>query len=273
MVFFGIRTPGIAVGCEEEEDVGLTLYDFQGSGWDRSEARWVLRVDDHTFDFADADEVDHSGNHWCGVTADDLGWAAGDTSQVRITPSAGTPIAVPDGHSVIWRTDPTLGSGSDSEGCFADSWGLLTGPVTFEYKDGTYEAVAVRVPAVLDGEAYREFRRFAGTAGRAVEGDLDVALLEIEHPLLRDLRRRPGGNDRPRDSSRQARESRRGRAGPAAPSFPHPFPHAARHRPRFLRLESPTGRQESAVRPLRQNIRHRRSDLTRAKTADHTSRK
>ena len=120
---------------------------------------------------------------------------------------------------MIWRADLTLGSGSDSEGLFADSWGLLTGPVTFEYKDGTYEAVAVRVPAVLDGEAYREFRRFSGKVGRAVEGDLDVALLEIEHPLLRDLRRRPGGNDRPRDSSQQVRESRRGSAGPARRPF------------------------------------------------------
>ena len=35
--------------------------------------RWVLRVDDHTFDFADADEVDSGRIHWCGVTADDLG--------------------------------------------------------------------------------------------------------------------------------------------------------------------------------------------------------
>ena len=83
--------------------------------WSNSEARWVLHVDSHTFDFADADQRRNRTLRWCNVAADDLGWTDGDTSAVKITRKAGTPITVPDAHPVIWQVDITPGSGDSGQ--------------------------------------------------------------------------------------------------------------------------------------------------------------
>ncbi len=135
---FAIRS---GVSCALE----LVAFSTFEGGWDNAEARWVLHIDSHTFDFADAGSWSGARVSWCNVTADDLGWAAGATVDVKITRSAGEPIAPPDAHPVIWQADITPGSDRGQEGWSSldgdtsDPYGRLTGPARFGYKGSTYE--------------------------------------------------------------------------------------------------------------------------------------
>ncbi|MYK03065.1 MAG: hypothetical protein F4037_14165 [Gemmatimonadales bacterium] len=141
------------VGCKNAENQPsselIMFSTSRGNNWrDNSEARWVLHLDSHTFDFADHEDLSPSEITWCDVTTDDLGWADGDTVDVKITRRAGTPITVPDGHPVIWQADITRGTGSgadhDKQGwSSSNSYGRLTGPVSFEYKDAIYEVTDI----------------------------------------------------------------------------------------------------------------------------------
>ena len=160
---------GIAtvVSCENER--ALQMVDLYGGNWSaNSETRWALHLDDHTFDFADADEVDNVEVEWCDVSVDDLGWADGDTVDVKITRKAGEPIEVPDGHPVIWRADIEPESKSDEEGWNADGefeLGLLSGPVSFEYKDGSYEVTGVYSTPATEFAGPSVLLGYAGSAG------------------------------------------------------------------------------------------------------------
>ena len=146
MEIFGISENSCTNADNEVADA-LVAQSLLGADWGNSEARWVLHLDSHTFDFADAAEVSGPEINWCDISADDLGWADGDTVDVKITRKAGTPISVPDGHPVIWQVDitPGIGSGTSEgdEGWYADTYGRLTGPVSFRYKDGSYEIRSV----------------------------------------------------------------------------------------------------------------------------------
>ena len=98
----------------------------------------------HTFNFADATAVEIADVEWCSPSHSDLGFTQDAKIPIQITRKAGVPIAVPDGHPVIWQAEITPGSGSDSEGWSTTaSYGLLSGPVSFEYKGWNYEARAV----------------------------------------------------------------------------------------------------------------------------------
>ena len=159
-------TGGIGIESQFLCDGGvmLVLRGTTGDTWRSAEARWVLHIDSHTFDFADLDYRTAATIEWCGVTADELGWEVGDTSRVKITRKPGTPITVPDGHPEVWLADIQPGSHllekGWTTGTSGDTYGLLSGPSSFEYKGARYEVDRIYTNQL--GNAYLSLRSGSG---------------------------------------------------------------------------------------------------------------
>ncbi|MYK00406.1 MAG: hypothetical protein F4037_00395 [Gemmatimonadales bacterium] len=154
----------------------LVLMSFRGTDWGKSDRRWVLHIDSHTLDFPDADELSGPEISWCDISAEDLGWADGDTVDVKVTRRAATPITVPDGHPVIWQAEITPESNSGQEGWsgFSSSlYGSLTGPVSFEYKSGSYEVARFYTAS---GNAYVELKSGSASGTELAHSNSNLSL-------------------------------------------------------------------------------------------------
>ena len=184
---FRVGALGIATIVSCGYDTALELYEGFGGSWkDNSEARWVLHLDSHTFEFGDADQLDDAEVYWCGVSEIDLGWTDGDTVDVKITRKVREPISVPDGHPVVWQADITPGSGSGDtnghEGWSTDDYGSLTGPASFEYKDGSYEVTSVFTDN-LCGNAYFQLKSGSTSATELAHSSSNLSLHIGSHVL------------------------------------------------------------------------------------------